>query len=80
MTTEFVFVSNVDADAGEPNAKTGLRNRAGKLYLLGKQPSGQFTINQVCCATKARRFRLGLSIEEFNDGLQALKHRKIDFF
>lgn len=80
MTTQFVFVSDVDADDGLPNPLTGLRNRAGKIYLSGKEPKVEAMIRQECCATKARRFRLGHSIEQFNAGLQALKHGQIEYF
>jgi len=80
MASRFVFCGT-DQDSTEVNPMSGLASKTGKLYLLGNEPEPDgFEVFENCCATKARRFKLGLSIDDFNQQLKKLKFGMIESF
>ena len=79
MATDFVFVSDVDEDEPETNPMSGLSSKKGRIYLLDNAPEG-YLFWEKCCATKARRFRLGMSMDDFNIKIRQLKFGQIEYF
>lgn len=79
MATDFVFVFNTVAVEKKTNPMSGLQSRVGRLYLLDNLPDGWLFMEK-CCATKARRFKLGLSIDDFNIKIKQLKFGQIEYF
>ena len=77
--TDFVYVSNSEEDIGDYNLMSGFRSKSGRIYLVDKAPKEEFMIRIKSCARTLRRFKLGISIDEYFRQAKELRENKREF-